>query len=185
MAVLIRLAREADAAALAAVYAPYVEGSRVSFEESAPDASEMARRLRGDPPGFHPWLVAEEGGQVLGYAASSPFRARPAYRWVVETGIYLAAEAHGRGVGRALLTALLDLLERQGYVAAIGAIALPNPASVALHERLGFVHAGTYRGTGFKLGQWIDVGLWQKELAPRTPAPAEPIPFALVHPAEN
>ena len=84
------------------------------------------------------------------------------------------------GLESAFSSMLTDLLERQGYVAAIGAIALPNDASVRLHEALGFVHAGTYRGTGFKLGQWIDVGLWQKELAPRSPAPAEPVPFCSI-----
>ena len=178
MALLIRLAVERDAAALAAIYRFYVEDSRVSFEEVAPDAAEMARRLNGDPPGYHPWLVAEEDGRLLGYAASSAFRTRRAYRWTVETGIYLASDASGRGIGRALLSDLLELLERQGYVAAIGAIALPNPASVALHEKLGFSYAGTYRGVGFKFGEWMDVGLWQKELAPRNDAPAEPRAFA-------
>ena len=182
--VLIRLARKADAAGIADVYRPYVEDSRISFEEQAPDAAEMARRIAGERPGFHPWLVAEEDGRLLGFASSSPFRARPAYRWSVETGIYLALDAHGRGLGRSLLVALTGLLERQGYVTAIGAIALPNDSSVRLHEALGFVPAGTYRGTGFKLGQWIDVGLWQKELAQRSPAPAEPLPFeALFEPS--
>jgi len=178
--VLIRLAREDDAVGLAAVYRPFVEDSRISFEEHAPDAAEMARRIAGERPGFHPWLVAEEEGRLLGFASSSPFRTRPAYRWSVETGIYLTADAHGRGLGRSLLSALVRLLEQQGYVVAVGAIALPNDASVRLHEALGFVHAGTYRGTGFKLGQWIDVGLWQKELAPRGPSPAEPLPFSSV-----
>ena len=176
--VLIRLGREQDAAALAEVYRPYVEASRISFEEHAPDAAEMARRLAGDRPGFHPWLVAEEDNQIKGFANSSPFRTRPAYRWAVETGIYLAADACGRGIGKRLLAMLTDLLERQGYVAAIGAIALPNDPSVRLHESLGFFAAGTYRGTGFKMGEWIDVGLWQKDLAPRAPSPAEPLPFA-------
>jgi phosphinothricin acetyltransferase len=175
--VLIRLAREEDAAGIADVYRPYVEDSRISFEERAPDAAEIARRIVGDRPGFHPWLVAQEDGRLLGFASSSPFRTRPAYRWSVETGIYLAAEAHGRGLGKRLLSTLIGLLERQGYITAIGAIALPNDASVRLHEALGFVHAGTYRGTGFKLGQWIDVGLWQKDLAPRSPTPAEPLPY--------
>jgi phosphinothricin acetyltransferase len=177
MALLIRLAAEKDAAALAAIYRPYVEGSRISFEEVAPDSAEMGRRIAGETPGYHPWLVAEEDGQLLGYAASSPFRARAAYRWIVETGIYLAEQAKGRGLGRALLAPLVDLLERQGYVAAIGAIALPNQASVALHEKLGFIHTGTYRGVGFKAGEWLDVGLWQKDLAPRVGDPAEPQPF--------
>jgi L-amino acid N-acyltransferase YncA len=177
MAALIRLAVAEDAAALAAIYRPYVEDSRISFEDVAPDAAEMARRITGDPAGLHPWFVAEEDGHLLGYAASSPFRTRRAYRWTVETGIYLARDAHGRGIGQALLLALLELLERQGYVAAIGAIALPNPASVALHEKFGFTYAGIYRGVGHKFGEWMDVGLWQKELAPRTDAPAEPLPF--------
>ena len=178
MAVLIRLARKEDAAQIADLYRPYVEDSRISFEETAPDAAEMSRRLVSDRPGYYPWLVAEEDGHLLGYAASSAFRTRRAYRWTVETGIYLAAEAKGRGIGRALLTALLERLERQGYAAAIGAIALPNEPSVALHEKLGFFHTGTYRRVGFKMGEWIDVGLWQKELAPREATPAEPLPFA-------
>src|SRR5258705_7785820 len=160
MAVLIRLARESDAAAIAAIYRDYVEGSRISFEEAAPDAEEMARRIHGDVPGYHAWYVAYENDRILGYAASTPFRSRPSYRWTVETGIYLAEDAMGRGIGRALLSTLLATLERQGYVAAIGAIALPNEASVALHEKLGFIYAGTYRGAGFKLGEWLDGGLW-------------------------
>jgi len=184
MAFLIRPAGEDDAAASAAIYRPYVEDSPISFEERAPDAEEMKRRIVGDPPGFHPWFLAEEDGQVLGYAASSPFRSRPAYRWTVETGIYLAPDVQGRGLGRALLSKLLAVLERQGYVAAIGAIALPNERSVAFHEKLGFTHTGTYRGVGFKLGEWLDVGLWQKDLTPRNVSPVEPRPFPeLISPA--
>jgi L-amino acid N-acyltransferase YncA len=177
MAVLIRLATEENAAGIAAIYRPYVEDSPISFEETAPDAPEMRRRIVGDLPGYHPWFVAEENGRLLGYAASSPFRTRPAYRWTVETGVYLASEAKGRGIGRALLSTLVDVLKRQGYVAAIGAIALPNDASVALHEKLGFFHTGTYRGVGFKMGEWLDVGLWEKGLAARSDTPAEPLPF--------
>ena len=178
MPLFIRLATIADAAALAAIYAPYCTDSRVSFEEEAPSADEMASRITGDRPGYHPWLVAEEDGAILGYAACSPFRTRPAYRWSVETGIYLADAAKGRGIGRALLEVMLTTLHHQGYVAVIGAIALPNPASVALHEKLGFGPVGTYRGTGFKQGEWLDVGLWQKDLAARSPHPDEPLPFA-------
>jgi len=178
MAVLIRLARATDAAGIASIYRHYVDHTRISFEEQAPDPQEMARRLSGDRPSYHPWLVAEDDGRILGYAASSPFRTRPAYRWTVETGIYLAPDATGRGLGRQLLSPLLEMLERQGYVAAIGAIALPNDASVALHEKLGFTHTGTYRGVGFKLGEWLDVGLWEKDLAPRGAEPREPAPFA-------
>jgi len=178
MTVAIRLATTADAGAIAAIYGPYCTDSRISFEDTAPDAEEMARRITGDRPDYHPWLVAEEDGNIFGYAASSPFRTRPAYRWSVETGLYLAPSAQGRGIGRALLERLIALLERQGYVAVIGAIALPNPASIALHEKLGFSHVGAYRGTGFKQGEWLDVGLWQKDLAPRSGRPAEPRPFS-------
>jgi L-amino acid N-acyltransferase YncA len=180
MAVLIRFADENDAAAIAAIYRPYVEGSRISFEEAAPDATEMARRIAGAVPGLHPWLAADEDGRLLGFASSASFRTRRAYRWTVETGIYLAPEAKGRGLGRALLARLIHVLEAQGFVTAIGAIALPNDASVALHEKLGFLHTGTYRKVGFKMGEWLDVGLWQKELAPRAPEPAEPLPVASV-----
>ena len=173
----IRLATLDDAPAVAAIYAPYCLDSRISFEEAAPSAEEMARRISGERPGLYPWLVAEADGAVLGYAASGAFRTRPAYRWSVETGLYLASEAKGRGIGRALLTSLLELLKGQGFVTAIGAIALPNAASVALHEKLGFEKVGAYRGTGFKHGQWLDVGLWQRDLAPRGLPPAEPRPF--------
>jgi phosphinothricin acetyltransferase len=182
MAVLIRLARDDDAAQIAAIYRPFVENSRISFEEEAPGADEMQRRMTSDRPGYYPWYVAEEDARLLGYAASSAFRTRPAYRWTVETGVYLASDAQGRGIGRAVLSALIEMLARQGYAAAIGAIALPNDASVALHERLGFFHTGTYRQVGFKKGEWLDVGLWQKELAPRSATPAEPQRFASVDP---
>ncbi len=175
MAVLIRLAGTDDAEQIASIYRPYVEQSRISFEEEAPDATEIARRLSGP---VHPWLVAEDEGRIVGYASTSPMRDRAAYRWSVETGIYLAPEVQGCGLGRKLLTAHLHLLERQGFVTIVAGIALPNEASVALHEKLGFVLSGIERGVGFKLGQWVDVGRWQKDLAPRSDAPAEPIPYS-------
>jgi phosphinothricin acetyltransferase len=168
----MRLAESRDAAAIAAIYRPYVEGSHFTFEEAPPSADEIAGRMTN---GIHPWLVAEEAGRVVGYASTSPMRNRAAYRWSVETGIYLRADAQGRGIGRRLLAAHLDILERQGFVTAIAGIALPNEASVALHEKLGFALSGIERGVGFRLGQWIDVGRWQRDLAPRAAAPAEPI----------
>lgn len=172
MAVLIRLASEADAAAIAAIYRPYVERTHFTFEEIPPDAADIAARF-GSP--VHPWLVAEEGERVVGYASTSPMRNRAAYRWSVETGIYLAPGAQGRGLGRQLLSTHLELLERQGMVTAIAGIALPNAASIALHEKLGFRLSGIERGVGFKLGRWVDVGRWQRDLAPRLAAPQEPL----------
>lgn len=175
MAVLIRLAGAADAAAIAAIYRPYVEDSWISFEEVAPEPAEIARRMNRP---IHPWLIAEEDGRVVGYAATSPMRDRAAYRWSVETGLYLVGDAQGRGLGRRLLSAHLDLLERQGFVTIVAGIALPNEASVALHEKLGFALSGIERGVGFKRGRWVDVGRWQKDLAPRTAVPADPLPYS-------
>ena len=170
----IRAASAEDAAAIAAIYAPYVTGSVVSFETEAPDAAEIARRMAADA-GRYPWLVAcGEDGALLGYAYATAFRARPAYRFCVETTVYVGADAHGRGVGRGLYAALLPMLEAQGFVQAIAAITLPNPASVALHERFGFRRIGAYEAVGFKQGGWHDVGLWQRALAPQSDAPTEP-----------
>jgi L-amino acid N-acyltransferase YncA len=169
----IRLAGTSDAAAIAAIYQPYVEQSHFTFEESPPDEAEIARRLANP---LHPWLVAELKRRVVGYASTSAMRNRAAYRWSVETGIYLAADAQGRGIGRELLAAHLHLLNRQGFVTAIAGIALPNESSVALHEKLGFTLCGVERGVGFKLGHWVDVGRWQRDLAARTSEPAEPAP---------
>ncbi|HEX6741039.1 MAG TPA: GNAT family N-acetyltransferase [Sphingomicrobium sp.] len=168
----IRLATEADAESIAAIYRPYVERTHFTFEEVPPDAADVAARL-GNP--IHPWLVAEEDGLLAGYASAAAMRNRAAYRWSVETGIYLAPEAQGRGLGRRLLATHIAVLERQGLVTAIAGIALPNDASVALHEKLGFALAGIERGVGFKLGKWIDVGRWQRDLAPRTVSPTEPV----------
>lgn len=171
----VRLAESNDAAAIAAIYRPYVESSHFTFEEVPPDPNEMARRIASP---LHAWLVAEDDGRVIGYASTSPMRNRASYRWSVETGIYLAPAAQGRGIGAQLLGAHLDLLERQGFVTAIAGIALPNEASVALHEKLGFMPLGIERGVGFKLGKWIDVGRWQHDLAARTSAPTEPLAAA-------
>lgn len=175
---LIRLATAADAAAIATIYAPYVTGTFISFEEVPPDEAEVARRIAGSVPGLYPWLVAEVDGRVVGYANSSPFRSRPAYRWTVETGVYCAPEVHGRGIGRLLMEGLLDLLTRQGFTAAVAGITQPNPASTALHERLGFAPCATYRETGFKLGEWRTVQAYWLDLAPRQNPPAELKPFA-------
>jgi len=171
--VLIRRATADDAAAIAAVYQPYVEDSTATFEERVPDAAEMARRIAGDSIAY-PWLVAEEDGVVLGYSSSSCFRTRSAYRWSVETGVYVAAAAQRRGIARALTERLLEVLEDAGFVTAIASISLPNGPSVAFHEALGFRLAGTIRAPGYKLGQWIDIGSFQRDLAERTEPPREP-----------
>lgn len=173
----VRVARPDDAAAIAAIYAPFVSGSPVSFEESAPDAGAMRVRMAAHG-GFYPWLVAEKDGQVLGYAYADRFRPRSAYRFAVETTVYVDPQAQGRGIGRLLYGALMPALVAQGFAQAVAAITLPNAASVALHEAFGFVHAGTYARVGWKLGCWHDVGLWQAPLAPAGDPPQEPRPFS-------
>jgi phosphinothricin acetyltransferase len=178
MALLIRLARADDAGAVASIYRPYVTDTPISFEEEAPNAVEMARRISRP---LYPWLVAELDGRVVGYVSTSPMRDRAAYRWSVETGIYVSAKAQGRGIGRQLLQAHLNLLERQGFVTAIAGISLPNEASVALHEKLGFTLSGIERGVGFKFGEWVDVGRWQRDLAPRADQPFDPVDLDLLN----
>lgn len=173
----IRAASPDDAAAIAAIYAPYVTGSVVSFETEPPDADAIARRM-AEAGDLYPWLVACTGEAVLGYAYAAAFRSRPAYRFSVETTVYVAGEAQGRGVGAALYAALLALLEGQGFAQAIAAITLPNPASVTLHERFGFRRAGIYEEVGFKQDGWHSVGLWQRTLAPLSVAPEEPKPLS-------
>jgi phosphinothricin acetyltransferase len=181
----VRAAAPDDAAAIAAIYAPYVTASVISFETEAPDATEIARRMK-EAEGIYPWLVAcGEDDMVLGYAYAAAFRTRRAYRFAVETTVYVSGESHRRGVGRTLYAALLPVLEAQGYAQAIAGITLPNPASVALHERFGFRKVGVYEEVGFKQGGWHSVGLWQRALAPLDEAPEEPKPFASVWAASS
>lgn len=166
-----------DAAACAAIYAPSVDGSAVSFEETAPDAAEMARRIESVSARY-PWLVGEgPGGEVAGYAYGTEHRSRAAYRWTVEVTIYMAQAFRGGGLGRELYARLLELLAAQGFCTAVAGITLPNPASVALHEACGFQPVGVYRRVGYKGGAWRDVGWWQLKLAPGTGGPpGEPGP---------
>ena len=171
---LIRAANpERDAADCAAIYAPFVTSSAVSLEEQAPGRSEFARRIE-QRTRTHPWLIAERGGITAGFAYGSPHRDRAGYRWAADVAVYVA-EGHRRaGVGRALYETLLPLLARQGLYVACAGITLPNDASVALHEAVGFVPVGVYRRIGFKAGEWRDVGWWQAQLMPTGDAPPEP-----------
>ncbi len=162
---------------MAAIYAPYVRDTAISFESEPPDAAAMAARIAATTA-LHPWLVAEADGTVLGYCYATRHRERAAYRWGTDVSVYLAADARGRGLGRLLYTALLDLLRRQGFRTAYAGIALPNPASVRLHEAMGFQPIGVYPRVGYKLGRWHDVGWWELPLHPTDDSPpAEPIPF--------
>jgi len=165
-----------DAAACVAIYAPHVESGATSFEEVPPDATRFAERI-AQTARTYPWLVAERDGRVVGYAYGCPHRARPAYRWGVEVSVYVDAEEHRCGHGRALYLELIERLRKQRFHVACAGITLPNEASVALHESLGFVPVGVYRRIGWKDGAWRDVGWWQLELQPADEGkPAEPLP---------
>jgi L-amino acid N-acyltransferase YncA len=165
-----------DAAACVVIYSPHVEAGATSFEEDPPDPSRFAERI-AETAKAYPWLVAERGGEVVGYAYACPHRYRPAYRWAVEVSVYVDSKEHGRGHGRALYSELMARLRKQRFHVACAGVTLPNPASVALHESLGFVPVGIYRRIGWKDGSWRDVGWWQLELRPPGDGkPAEPLP---------
>jgi phosphinothricin acetyltransferase len=175
----IRLATEADAAQVQAIYAPYCASTPISFEAEPPSIEEMARRIRKTLERL-PWLVCESGGEVLGYAYASPHRERAAYRWSVDVSVYVRAGRHRSGLGRALYAALLPMLAQLGYFNCYAGATLPNPASVGLHEAMGFRPIGVYRGVGYKQGAWHDVIWWHLPLQPLVSDPPEPRPLCEV-----
>lgn len=179
MSALIRLAIPADAEQVAAIYAPFCRDTAVSFEEIAPSPEEMARRI-GDITERYPWLVLDDAEKIAGYVYASQHRSRAAYRWSVDVTAYVAPGYRRRGVGRALYASLFQLLALQGYFRAYAGVALPNPASIALHEALGFQTVGTYRRVGYKLGAWHDVRWLELALQPERPNPPEPRSLAEV-----
>jgi L-amino acid N-acyltransferase YncA len=178
---MIRIAREADAEAIHTIYAPHVTDGVATFETALPGVAAMRERIRARLP-HYPWLVWEENGEVLAYAYAYRFRERAAYDWIAETSIYVDAAAQGRGIARRLYGCLLEVMRLQGITQAMGVITLPGTASVALHQAMGFAPAGVWRQSGYKLGQWWDVGVWQKELQPATNPPQAPTPFARLAP---
>jgi phosphinothricin acetyltransferase len=161
----IRPATPDDAAAICAIYNHYVATTTISFEEEPVAGSDMAQRIADVQALGLPYLVAQAGGRLLGYAYATKWRARPAYRTSVESSIYLAADAAGRGAGSALYRALLDALRSCEVHLVISGIAQPNEASVALHEKLGFRKVAHFSEVGRKFGRWIDVGYWELRLA--------------------
>lgn len=175
MTLTIRPVSPDDAEAIAAIYAPYVSETVVSFEETAPSAAEMRERIAATTV-THPWIVGEEHGLMLGYAHARPYHPRAAYRWTCETSVYLAQDVRGRGLGRGLYEALLDMLTVRGFTSAMALISVPNAESTGFHEALGFRPVGQLAGVGYKLGAWQDVAYFQRELSPRLvpPRPLQP-----------
>jgi L-amino acid N-acyltransferase YncA len=172
---MIRLATPEDAAAVRTIYAPIVERTAISFEWQTPSTAEMAERIARTLE-THPWLVFCEDAEVLGYAYASPYRSRAAYQWSAEVTVYVRSDAQRRGVGSRLYRTLFAVLAAQGYAIVYAAIALPNPTSVALHERLGFEPVGRFPAAGYKHGHWHDVGWWRHSLQEPSSRPAPPIP---------
>src|SRR4051794_28081143 len=175
----IRLAAPADAAAVAAIYAPFCEKTAVSFEVAAPDAAEMATRITTVTMQYT-WLVFEREDGIAGYAYATKHRERAAYMWSVDTAVYVEAASRRTGVGRALYEKLFTLLAAQGYFNACAGIALPNDASVALHTAVGFTSVGVYHDVGYKLGAWRDVAWLERRLQPSRAAPLPPHPVQSV-----
>jgi phosphinothricin acetyltransferase len=167
----IRAANAADARAIRDIYAPVVETTAISFELVPPSVQEMSARI-GKVIAQYPWLVAEAGDEVIGYVYASSHSERAAYRWTVETSAYVKEGWRGRRVGGALYGEIIGDLRELGYLMAIAGIALPNDASVAVHERAGFRRVGTLPSVGYKFGTWWDVGYWCLPIV--EPAPADP-----------
>ncbi len=160
---MIRPATAGDAAGCAAIYAPFVRDTWVSFETEVPDAAEMARRISANSAS-HGWVVADVGGTIAGYAYGSAHRTRAAYASSCDVAIYVDPAYGRRGIGRALYAQLLPILAERGFHAAFAGIAQPNESSVALHEAMAFEPVGIYREVGWKLGAWRDVSWWQRLL---------------------
>ncbi len=171
-----RFATARDAQSVLAIYRPIIEDTCISFELEAPDASEVRRRIR-ETLETYPWLVCEEGDELLGYSYAGRHRTREAYRWSVEVSVYVHPRAQRRGVARCLYDALLAVLGEQGFQNAHAGITLPNDASVRFHESCGFEQVARYANTGYKLGAWHDVGWWQKQLGllPKEPQAPQPL----------
>ena len=169
----IRDATAKDAEACAAIYAPYVMDTVITFEDVPPTPAEMAERI-ASAQRTHAWLVLADGDDVVGYAYGGQHKARPAYRWSCEVSVYLERGRRRTGAGRALYTALFDRLAARGFRTAVAGMTLPNDSSVGLHRAMGFQPTGTYHRIGWKLGAWHDVAWVQRPLGDDMDPPAEP-----------
>lgn len=150
--------------AIAAIYNHYVENSVVTFEETPISAQDIQQRIALVQNDDLPWIVAIEGDKLVGYAYATRWKARSAYRYSVESTVYLTPAQQGKGVGTLLYQALISELKVLEINSVIGGITLPNPASVALHEKLGMKQVAHFEKIGYKLGAWQDVGYWQMNL---------------------
>lgn len=161
---MIRAVIPSDATALVDIYNHYIQHSTATFEEQIIDASAMSSRIAKVERENLPWLVLEEAGEINGYAYATKWKERSAYRYSVETTVYIAADGHKKGMGTQLYQALFSELRLLGIKTAIGGITLPNDASIALHEKMNMRKVAHFEKVGFKFNQWLDVGYWQTHL---------------------
>ena len=172
----LRLTSEKDAKGILAIYAPYIESTSFTFETEVPSVEEFAERISTYLINW-PWLVCEIDGRIAGYAYATKHRERTAYQWCTESSVYIHDDYQKAGIGKALYTALFEILKRQGFNNVYAVINLPNEKSVAFHESCGFEYFATYEKVGYKLGQWKNVGWWRLIINEFGDNPGTPIPF--------
>ena len=160
---LLQLIKEEDISEVLEIYAPYVQNTPITFECDIPSLENFSDRVHHYTEQY-PWIVAKDHGKILGYAYASTYRSREAYQWCCELSVYLRPQAQGMDLGRTLYSALMDLLTLQGYYTVYGVITLPNEASLALHNQLGFSMDGIQENCGFKLGSWHNTAIMSKTL---------------------
>lgn len=176
----IRMAVPEDAGTLLKIYEPYVKHTCITFEYQVPSVEEFTQRIR-ETLKKYPYLIAEQNGEILGYAYASPFKGRPAYDWAVETTVYLKVNVRGNGIGRQLYTALEDILRRQNITNANACITYPNPESIGFHEKMGYRTVGHFTKCGYKGGHWLDVVWMEKFLQEHSDKPEAVIPVGELH----
>ncbi|SRR5258705_860461 len=173
----LRLAKNSDADLILNIYAPYIKETSFTFETEVPSTAEFAKRIRSYLDNW-PWLVCEMDGKIAGYAYGSKYRERTGYQWCAECSVYVQDNFHRKGVGKALYTALIEILRLQGFRNLYAVINTPNDRSVAFHEQMGFKYFAGYEKVGYKLGKWKNVGWWQLQLNEYIMEPAPPIKFS-------
>lgn len=173
---MIRPATPEDAAALRAIYAPYVEEATVTFERTVPSVKAVRDRIRAKTD--YPWFVCELDGGVVGYTYAGKLRKRAAYQWAAETSVYVDRVRRGEGIGRSLYTALLECLAIQGFQDAYAVVTVPNAESETFHESMGFEELVRFPDQGYKGGEWCDVAWWRRELGDHPADPEAPLPMA-------
>ena len=174
---LIRMATDADTSSILDIYAPYIENTSYTFETEVPTIDSFKERINSYLQNW-PWLVCEINGLIAGYAYAGRHRERIAYQWSIESSVYVHDDYQRAGVGKALYTALIQILKLQGYRNLYAVINLPNDKSVAFHEKLGFEYFATYKNVGYKLGKWKNVGWWSLQLNEYSQEPLPPTKFS-------